>query len=394
MALIPLSELTTPLTVDQVKAKLYAILASVGVNTTTWKPGSPVRTMILGVSIIGAAFSRLQALIARSGFLELSEGSWLALVAWYVYGVAKEYATFAEGSITLTNTGGGVYALDADDLVVANPLTGKTYRNTASFSLGALSSLSVPIRAVEAGSASSSGAGTITGLETPLIGVTCTNAVSVVGLDEEEDPALRLRCYEKLGSLSPFGPWDAYSFAARNARRPDGSRVGVARVRNTRDGFGNVWTYVATSSGAVTGDADDAATDLGIVNEAIQRLSAPLAVTAHVESAAPITIAVTYRVWLYNTSGYSEAEIKEAIEQRLITFMSTQPIGGNVIGANPGKVFVDAIRTTIGATLPQIFHVEITAPAADVVLMLSQVPVLGTITATSVTQVPPNEGAL
>jgi hypothetical protein len=74
--------------------------------------------------------------------------------------------------------------------------------------------------------------------------------------------------------------------------------------------------------------------------------------------------------------------------------MSAQPLGGNVIGANPGKVFVDAIRTTIGATLPQIVHVEIVTPAADAVLMLSHVPVLGVITAASVIQVPPNEGAL
>jgi len=391
---LSLDELTTPLTKEQVQAKIYEMLTIIGVTTTTWKPGAVVRTMIVCVSIVLAAFSRLQALIARSGFLELAEGEWLALVAKYVYGVDKEYATFAEGSVTLVNAGGGIYAVDADDLTVSNPLTGKTYRNTSGFNLGSLGTVIVPIRAVEAGSSSSSGAGAITELVTTLIAVTCSNAASVVGLDEETDPALRVRCSEMLGALSPFGPWDAYAYAARNARRADGSRVGVARVRNTRDGFGNVTTYVATSSGVVTGDADDPGTDLGIVNEAIQRLSAPLAVTAHVASASALSIAVTYKLWLYNTSGLTEAQIRAAVEARLIAFMSAQPVGGNKIGAGAGKVFVDAIETTIGATLPQIFHVEVTSPAADVECTLSQVPVLGAVTATTITQVAPSEGSL
>jgi phage-related baseplate assembly protein len=393
MALIPLDELVTPLTREQVQARIYSVLTLLGVTTTTWKPGAVVRTMIFAVAIIASAFSRLQALIARSGFLELAEDAWLSIVAKYVYNVERVYATFAEGTLTLVNTGGGIFTLDADDLTVRNPTTGKSYRNTVGFTLEALATLSIPIRAVEAGSASTSGAGTITAFDTPLLGVTCSNALAVVGLDAESDPALRARCGEKLGSLSPFGPWDAYSFAARNARRVDGSLVGVTRVRNVKDGFGNLTTYVATSSGTVTGTADNLATDLGIVNEAIQRLAAPLAVTAHTASATAFTLAVTYKVWMYNTSGLSPAQIEDAIEARLVLFMSGQPIGGNVIGADPGKVFVDAIRTTIGATLPQIFHVEVTAPAADVVLSVAQVPVLGAVTATTITQVPPSEGA-
>lgn len=394
MALFTLADLTTPLTRDQVKEKIYDVLALVGTNTTTWKPGAPTRTMIAAVSIILAAFSELTALIAKSGFLELAEKAWLALVAWYVYGVKKEYASFAEGEVTLVNSGGGIYLLDPDDLTVSNPTTGKQYRNTGSVSLGALATVTIPIRAVEAGSASTSSPGTITELVTTLIGVTCTNAAPVVGLDEEGDPELRVRCAEKLGALSPFGPWDAYSFAARNARRADGTRVGVTRVRTKKDGYGNVTTYVATSSGGVTGTVGDLDTDLGAVDEAIQQYSAPLAVTAWVVSATPVAVPVSYRVSMYNTSGLTQAEIIALIAARLVTFMSAQPIGGNVVGVDPGKVFKDAIATAIGATLPQIFHVEVTLPAADVVLTVSQVPTLGTVTPVAITQVPPPEGVL
>jgi len=392
MTLLPLDELTTPLTTDQVKARIYATLASVGVSTTSWKPGAVVRTMIAACAVVIAALSELTAGIARSGFLELAEDKWLALVAHHVYGVEKVYATFAAGEVTLTNAGGGTFGLDADDLTVVNPSTGKTYRNTSSFTLEALASVTVPVYAVEAGSASTSLAGAITELQSPsMSGVTVSNARAVVGLDAESDPALRTRCAEKLGALSPFGPWDAYTYAARNAVRLDGSPVGVTRVRVSRDGYGNVTIYVATATGAVSGTASDLATDLGAVDDAIQKRAAPLAVTARAASATPVPVAISYRVWLYNTSGLSEAQIKAAIAARLVPFMSSQPIGGNVIGL-AGKVFADAIRTVIGAALPQIFHVEITG--GDVMLTTGQVPVLGAVTAESVTQVPPSEGLL
>jgi hypothetical protein len=150
---------------------------------------------------------------------------------------------------------------------------------------------------------------------------------------------------------------------------------------------------VATATGAVSGTASDLTTDLGAVDDALQKRAAPLAVTATAASATPVPVAISYKVWLYNTSGLSPAQIKAAIAARLVAFMSGQPIGGNVIGL-AGKVFLDAIRTVIGAALPQIFHVEIVLPAADVGLTIGQVPVLGAVTAVAVTQVPPSEGLL
>lgn len=391
--MISLDDLTTPLTTEQVKQKIYDVMSALGVSTTSWKPGAVVRTMVYALAVVIAAFSQLTASIARGGFLELATGSWLTLVARYVYGVEREEATFASGEFTLVNSGGGIYALDPDDLIVSNPTTGKSYRNTEAFSLGAGATLTIPIRAVEAGAASTSTPGTITVLETTLTDVTGSNALAVVGLDAELDPALRTRCYEKLGSLSPMGPWDAYAYAARTAKTAAGIGVGVTRVRNKKDGYGNVWTYVATASGAVTGDADDPDTDLGAVNEAVQRLAAPLAVTAHTETAVAVVVPVTYQVWLYNTTGLTDQQVKDAIAVALASFFAASPIGGNVLGVDSGKIFRDAVITAIGAT-PSInsarFRVTLAAPAADVELDVNEVAVLGTVTGT-VTQIIPGE---
>jgi phage-related baseplate assembly protein len=382
-----LDDLTTPLTVDEIKTSIYDALAVLGVNTTSWKPGAVVRTMIAGVSIVLAGFSQLQAKIARSGFLELSEGLWLTLVAHYVYGVARDEATFANGEITLTNSGGGEYVIEPDDLIFRNPVTDKTYRNTSAFTLSPGGVLTVPIQATEAGSASTSAPATITDMTTPLGGVTCTNAAAVIGRDEESDPALRTRCSETLGALSPMGPWDAYSSAVRGARRADGTSLGVTRIRTTKDGFGNVTVYCANASGSLSSE------DRDLADEAVQQWAAPLAVTADVEAATAAPIAITYELWLYNTTGLSAPQIQTLIASRLSTFLSSQPIGGNKVGNDPGKVFVSAIRTAIGAVLPQIFHVVVTSPAADVELEIDEVPILaGAPSVIAIHQVAPPEG--
>lgn len=396
MAIFSVADLTTPISRADVQASIYKVFAKVGIDTTSWKSGAVVRTLTVGVSIVLAVLSSLQAQIAKSGFLEFSEGDWLELVAFYVYGITKQHATFASGSVTLVNSGGGVYSLSADDLIFVNqstgPAAGKVYRNSGSVTLGAMSTITIPIVAVEAGTASNANPNDISALSTTLLGVTCFNANSLVALDDESDPTLRVRCYEQLGALSPMGPWDAYASALRNAVHADGSPLGVTRIRINKAGDGYVYTYAATATGGLTGTVGDLTSDLGIGDEAIQQFAVPLAVTAINAGATNTSIAVTYEVWMYNTSGKTPAEIEAAIATRLTAFMSTQPIGGNIIGGAAGKVFQDAIRTTIQATFQEIFHCVVTAPASDVTLSLSQVPVLGTVTVTNVNQSAPPEG--
>lgn len=391
--MISLSDLTTPLTRDEAKQSIYDTLATIGVDTTTWKPGAVVRTMITGVAIILAALSQLIALTTKSGFLDFAESDWLTLVAKYVYGVDRIEATFAAGEVTLTNSGGGVFVMAIDDLVVANSTSGKTYRNTSAFTLNAMATLTVPIVATEAGASSTSTGNTITSLETTMLGVAVTNADSVVGLDAESDPNLRARCRDKLGSLSPNGPWDAYSYAAKNAVRADGTAIGVTRVRVIKDGYGNVDLYCATASGAVTGTASDPTTDLGAVDAAIQLGAAPLAVTATAHSATAVSQGVTYEIWMYNTSGLSSAQIQALVSARLAAYAAIVPVGGNVIDNDPGKVFVVALESEIRMARPlEIFKVAVTAPTGDLELAGSEVWTLGAVECTRINQIAPPDG--
>ncbi len=382
-----LSELTTPLTSDAIKTAIYQAMTARGLVTTSWKPGAVVRTIVAAVAIVIAAFSKLVALIASNGFLELAEDAWLEIKAREDYGVEKDAGSFATGYVTLSNAGGGVYSGDPDDLLFTNPTTGKSYRNTAAYSIGALQTgVIVPIRAVELGAASTSAAGTITQMETPLLGVTCTNAAAVVGTDPETDAALRARAREKTGALSPNGPVDAYAYFAKSATRADGSSVGVTRVNAIPDGFGGVAVFVATATGTITGTANDPNTDLGAVSDAIWKNVAPLAVTPAVQAATAKTIAVTYELWVREAASLTAAQIEALVGTAIATHLASVPIGGDVIPSQVGRVYVSAIRTAIGAVLPAgtLIRVDVTLPAADVDCIASDAPIAGTITATAV----------
>ena len=382
-----LSDLTTPLTVDEIKTAIYDTIAARGVDTTAWKPGSVVRTMIAGVAIVLAAMSALIALIAASGFLALSEGPWLTLVARYVYATERITGTFATGTITIDNASGSIYAIAVGDLVVQNSTTGATYRNTAVINVGSLETgVSAAIQADVIGTDGNAGAGDIDTLVTSYLGLRVTNAAALVGTDDETDPALRTRAAEKTGALSPNGPRDAYSYFAKSAvRAADGVAIGVTRVKVTPDGTGNVTVIVANASGPVTGTSNNPATDLGAVHLAMEENAVPLGITLFTESADALTIAVTGTLWVKETLSLTDTEIEDAVTDRLTAALSTMPIGGVVISPAAGKVYLQAIEAEISeAVTGYLVDLDVTLPAGDITPATDEAPVMGTLTLTIV----------
>lgn len=388
-----LDELTKPLTVDEVKAAIYGALAASGVNTTSWKPGAVVRTIIAGVAIVLSAASQLQAAIAKSGFLELAEGDWLTLVAKYVYGVERDEGSFATCEVTLDNTGGGLYSGGVGDLLLSVGGT-KTFRNTAAFSISpSETGVVIPMQAVELGTGSNTVADEIDTFETPLLGVVIAGSTAAVGTDEEDDAALRLRCREKTATLSPNGPRDAYAYIARSAKR-NGASIGVTRVLTVPDGIGGVDVYVATATGGVLGTVGDLGTDLGVIDDEIQKKVAPLAITARTHTATAVAIDVEYELWVRDSIGRTPAQLEEDIADRLTDYLATVPIGGEqIIGELSGRVYLSALEGVIGGEVgDELVKLILTTPVADVDLAISEAPVIGTVTVTGIYEV--NGGSL
>jgi baseplate J-like protein len=402
MATFTLEELIEPLTTEELQASFYTALATTGVTTTTWKPGAVVRTIIAIVCIVLSALSSLVANLARSGFVTLARGLWLKLHAFYTYNVVAQEATFAAGIVYVTNPTGGVYDYDPDELEFKSSITQKTYRNTAVVHIGAVTTdTPVAIQAVEAGAASSALIGEVDTIATAMaVGATCHNTAVLVGLDEEGEELLKVRCAEKLGSFSPNGPADAYAVAARGAVRSNGVAIGVNRIRTVPTPFCGIDVYVAVPAGAVTGTVGDLNSDLGLIDEAIQTQAVPLTVTARVYTAVEKVIDVAATVWVYNTTGLTEVQIKAAITAELESYFAdplTAPIGGNIVPGASGFIYAEDLSAAIlrakasGASI-RAFRAIVT-PSASIPIDAAEVPVLGAVTLTIV-RVAPTSGVV
>lgn len=396
--MITVTQLLTSLTIDEAKTSIYEVCDVLGVPTTGWRAGAVVRLVVTLVAICLVACSKIYVSIGRGGFRSTAVGSWLTLYAYDVAGIDRRAAVFAPGEITLTNVGGGVYNPAAYDTVFQNSTTGKTYWNTEAYSLGSGTVLvptvaTVPIAAIEAGSASTSGPATIDTIVTTMPSVTCSNAKSVVGIDEETDAELSPRVDESLDAISPNGPAGAYLAIAKTATRvADGSLVGVTRARvNENSPTSEVVVTLATATGAIAGTAGDPATALGACNLAIQTNVVPLGVVSvTVQSATSVAVPVTYSAWYYTSSGLASSEVQKLIEDALVAWFPKRPIAGDVIPpAMTGYVYQNMVEAVIKSAHADIFKVVCTQPSADLALAETEVPVLGTIAPTLIQPVAP-----
>lgn len=329
---LSIDQLFKSLSEEEVKATLYDILTSLGFNVTAWQTGGVARTIIAALAKTISGFTLIMSLAIRATFLGSAEGDWLTLLANYVYGVSRIPSTFGTGKLTVTNSGGGLFDIVPGELVVKNPATGKTYKNSAAVTINPSSEIDIDIIAVEAGTDSTTAAGTINTQVTQFLGVSVTNPTPVIGTDEEKDEALRQRCLEALGALSPLGAAAAYSYFAKSALREDGSSVGVNRVKtHTGNIDGEVDVYVLNPSGELSSE------DLAIVDEVIQTNATPLAVTSNILNPNPVAVTIKYVV-LVDTSVDSDlTKIKDEIEVAINSFMSEFPIGGYEVVDGPIK---------------------------------------------------------
>lgn len=369
---LSIDELTTPLTEDQVFERFLATLETLNIPARSWRKAGAARTILRVVARTFSGFTEVMAAFIKSGFLETAEKSWLTLLARYVYDVERIEATFAAGSLRITNGGGGLYTFGAYEVVALWEAASKAYHNTEAFTLAPGETKLVAFSAVEKGSASSAPPGAITALETALPKVTVTNETSIVGTDEEQDAALRERCAARLDALSPDGPRGAYVYAVLSAKRLDGSAVDVNRVAvSPQSDTGQVTIYVASPSGAPT------STDLPIIAESADKVR-PDTDKVTVLGAGQVPITRTFVVWARSSPGLSAEAVRTPVEAALVRYVSTYPIGG--IPKPPalgGYLWADALKSIAQSAHPSIYDVD--ASDIDLALLPGQVAVLSAV---------------
>lgn len=377
--LLSISDLVSVETQAQVFATFIDIATSIGLDTTAWQSGGPIRSALAVAAQKLADYTQVRSLLAGMGLLDLSSGDWLTLWASSMFGVTRVPAVAATGLVTLTNTGASVGPLAPGALIVAHSVTGATYVNTGTLTIAPGTNANVPIAAVAVGAGSNAAPGYITQMVSSIVGVTVTNPASVLGSDAESDDALKLRCRQQQAATSPAGPSDAYAYVAKT---PSYSATSSAITRvspalNIVNGL--VTQYLATANGAPSGG------DVTIVQAAFDQWVEPMGFLATAAAAANLTINVTATVAL-SAKGTTRtvAQIQSDAATALSVYFASLPIGGFVVPPATGLVYQDAIRSVIRDSTPGVITVTLSAPSADVAIATNQVPVLGTISITPV----------
>ena len=223
----------------------------------------------------------------------------------------------------------------------------------------------VPAQAVEAGAGGNVIAGTVTLLSAMPVGVVqCTNPTAFSGgCDAESDEALRgrvLASYQRL----PNGANAAYY--EQEAMRYPG--VAAAKAVGRARGIGTVNVVIATHAGV-----PDAAL-LAAVETDLQK-KREIAVDVTVLAPAVETVAVTAA--LKAAPGYTFAEAKAGAQSALEALFTGELLGKSVTTAR---------LLTLLCGVEGVENVHLTAPAADVAVGSTELPMLGTVTISELTE--------
>ena len=223
----------------------------------------------------------------------------------------------------------------------------------------------VPAQAAEAGAGGNVIAGTVTLLSAMPVGVVqCTNPAAFSGgCDAESDEALRgrvLASYQRL----PNGANAAYY--EQEAMRYPG--VAAAKAVGRARGIGTVNVVIATHAGV-----PDAAL-LAAVETDLQK-KREIAVDVKVLAPTVETVAVTAA--LKAAPGYTFAEAKAGAQSALEALFA---------GGLLGKSVTTARLLTLLCGVEGVENVHLTAPAADVAVGSTELPMLGTVTISELTE--------
>ena len=221
----------------------------------------------------------------------------------------------------------------------------------------------VPAQAVEAGAGGNVIAGTVTLLSAMPVGVVqCTNPTAFSGgCDAESDEALRgrvLASYQRL----PNGANAAYY--EQEAMRYPG--VAAAKAVGRARGIGTVDVYVSTHGGA-PGEAL-----LGEIRSALQK-KREIAVDVAVKVPAEKRVDVTAE--LEAEQGWTMREITDAAQEALRAYFTGERLGEPVYRAKLASILY---------SVPGVKNYHLLAPAEDVAVDATELPVLGEVRLTEI----------
>ena len=432
----------------QIKAQIVSAAAALSpaLSVTSWVLGDPSERWIeLSARVVDLFLSNITTQAVRAAFFDYATDpgdagdlsadqtprpGWLSAMGAGWWGVSRGSATFATGSLLVTNTGStpatfAPYALTARRAVAGTDGGFPTYRNAAdpSIYVGAGGTLTLapgafatlPIIAEQVGSYSSAAPGQIAVMVTQSFGaLSCSNASPVLGDDREDRDVYIARCRQQSAAASPNGPQDAYRYASTTGAdglplqlydgsgattvnrvfvSPDSSTghvlvylanpTGPATAVEVSSANGNInGITIATSGGAVynlnpIGVVPDAVTLGPTIIDSVTGADGPAAATA-----TPVVVLGTARIKA--VPGFAALSLidsaQAAIGASLSGYFSDIPIGGLDQVAGVGKIYRSDISDTIRdgnpvdlvagvLTSPVLYGVDVDKPVGVTVVI-------------------------
>jgi hypothetical protein len=370
--------LIQPSTPEAVRQVLIDSLVTLKIRADLWPTqGSFYAVLTVVANVISAGINE-RTLATKGGWLGTALGGWLTWLALYMYGVLRTAATFATGTLTLTNALGGTFSFAPFTATFQNSTTKATFTNTEAISLGPgpNTSQTFGIQATAVGSASNSAPGTIDTLVTTMLGVTCSNAGPVLGIDEQDDVSLQLECWNAIAANSAYGPRQSFGYAVQTAvNSVTGSPVNINRYRLTVGLVGGPGTAhtgnLTVTLASPAGPAD--ANDVTGVAARIEAIARPECVNVVTQSATIVNDTRILTVYVSATPGLLASTVQAAIENALAQFFKTYPIGGRVGPSLFRGLFLSALEGVCYSAWPGVF--EVTSSTGDLAMTTSQVAV-------------------
>lgn len=352
---VAIDQLLTPVTAMSVQTRIINMLVDMGIRGDLWPVRDVAFSLVVTLSLVLQGFFSNFLTAVQAGWLPTASAGWLRWLAVYMYGVTATPATFATGSVTLTNNGGGSFSFDPGESTFQNSTTKATYQNVDPIALGPgpATTQTIDVQATVQGSASNAAPGQVDTIVTTMNQVTVTNASPVLGVDAQSDGSLQLECWNAIAANSPFGPAQSVGYAVQTAvNAVTGNPVNIDRyVTSEGSHTGTVSVWVASPAGAA--DPNDVQ---GVLNN-ILAIARPPGVTVTVQSATTVPDADGITVYVTSTPGLIASVVQAAIETALDNYFAAYPIGGKPSGAFTG-LRASVVDGVCFSAWPGVFDVD------------------------------------
>lgn len=368
--MISIAALLAPMAQPQLRASSVRLLKNFGVPADQWIAGGTYSTILTVVSYVFAGLTGVLSSALSAIFLPTATGTWLVALAYYVYGVTAQSATFGTGTATFSNTGGGVYN-EEPGAVVIQAANGNRFTNTQVLALGPGTPLSptvqtIDIQAQVQGSIGGAGAGQITQLVTSLTGVAVTNPTPIFGLDADSDATVRTKCIAAIAARSYKGPTGAYYAAIYGygnvpgaTNSVTGKPVNVNRIQvHTDPDTGDITVYLASPDGVADPN------DVSGVQTAINTVARPQGITATAESCTVANFNAAITVWTTSAGVTAPQTIQQESLDAVDVAVAQYPIGGHVKTGTQGYLYASFITAAAASVDPTIFSVDLSSWSA------------------------------